>query len=309
MKKIQIVVFSFNRALQLDTLLCTMQEHWKRPDYQLSVVYNTSNEFYQQGYDLLINKMSIHDNIRFYKEQCSRDKVSPSLLFNVRNLKRWLQYDCLRNSKTNFRSLTISILKQSDADFVMFMTDDSMFVDDVDLCDDVMEWIADDSVHNQYSLRVGIGMDDHHAHYTDNGDYLSWNFNQEDGSTNWGYHFSVDAHIYSKSIVLRLFEKLLFVNPNTLEAPCREYARRHGWLINGRGPKSTKLLSFPINMVQTVSKNETLGVSTARMNQYYLDGYIMRYPLPETPSRFQQYPHTLLFFRGKERIEINMIAE
>lgn len=305
---LQIIVFSFNRALQLDTLLATMLEHWKSPKFTLDVIYNTSSPDYQKAYNLLISKMKPYSNIKFHKEEVCSPSVSIKELANAHNLKFWFN-NSIRSKKikTNFRQLCISILEKTSAEHVMFMTDDAMFIDDVAIGSNTLKWISQDTLHNQYSLRVGIGMDDKDAHYIDNGDYLEWNFDKEKGSTNWGYHFSVDAHIYSKDVVLRLFNNLLFANPNTLEGPCREYARRRGWLNNGRGPRHTKLLSFPINMVQTVSSNETLGVSIEKMNQYYLDGYTMRYPIPEKPNHFQHYPHTLFFYKGEEHKEINMV--
>lgn len=300
---LQIIVFSFNRALQLDTLLCTMLEHWKQPAFELDVVYNSSSDEFQKGYDLLVRKMSDKAFIRFHKESLPADSVGFADLLNLHNVKRLYEKKCLRHPKTNFRSLTIQLIERSVAKHIMFMTDDAMFVDDVNLNQDIMDWILQSPKQNQYALRVGFGMDDQKAHYNEHEDYLSWKFDKQDLTSNWGYCFSVDAHIYAKATILELFKRNLFVNPNTLEGPVFGDARRHGLLNQGRGPKHTKILSFPINIVQTVDKNETLGVSTEKMNQYYLDGYTMRYPLPENPNHFQQYPESLLFYKdGKETL-------
>lgn len=304
---LQIIVFSFNRALQLDTLLYTMLEHWKSPDYQLDVVYNSSSADFQKGYDILIRKLSSHSFIHFHKEQETAHGVPLSELLHPHNLKRWMQYSYLRHPRSNFRSLVIDLMEQSDASHIMFMTDDAMYVNDINLNQKVFDWILSNPSQNQYSLRVGIGMDDEGAHYLDNGEYLEWNFSKEKAGTNWGYRFSVDAHIYAKITVLKLYKRNLFANPNSLEGPVEGDARRSGWLDNGRGLRHTALLSFPINMVQMVSDNETLGVPIAKLNQYYLDGYTMRYPIPENPNHFQHYPHSLLFYKdGKEEV-IKMI--
>lgn len=304
---IQVIVFSFNRALQLDTLLCTMLEHWKQPSFELDVVYNTSSLDFQNGYDMLIEKMSNNPFIHFHKEEQPADKVGIRDILNIHNIKRFYERKCLRHPRTNFRSLTINLMEQSSAKHIMFMTDDAMFIDDVNLNEDILTWILSEPEQNQYALRVGFGMDDKNAHYNECADYLAWEFDKQDSSTNWGYCFSVDAHIYAKSTILELFKRNLFVNPNTLEGPIYGDAFRHGLLNQGRGPKYTKILSFPINMVQTVDKNETLGVSTEKMNQYYLDGYTMRYPLPEKPNHFQQYPESLLFYKDGEKKAIKMV--
>lgn len=298
---LQIIVFSFNRALQLDTLLDTLLEHWKAPVFELDVVYNTSSRDFQKGYESLIAKYCSVSNVRFHKESAEKaDRAKWIELLNPWNLKHWLQHSYIRNPKTNFRSLTTNLMEQSEAEQVMFLTDDAMFINDVDVSKDMLEWLMSEATDNQYSLRVGIGLDDKEAHYQNNGEHLSWRFCDENPRTNWGYCFSVDAHIYAKSTILILFKRNLFVNPNTLEGPIREDARRNGWLQNGRGPQYPALLSFPINMVQTVATNESLGVSIEKLNDYYLEGYTMRYPKPKHPNHFQQYPKELLFRKGDE---------
>ena len=301
---LQVIVFSFNRALQLDTLLSTMLEHWKHPDFDLSVVYNSSTNDFQKGYDLLINKMKDYSNIHFYKEQQPGDNLKMMDFLNIHNIKRLYEKKCLRHPKTNFRSLVINLMENSSEKYIMFMTDDAMFIDDVNIDIDTMNWILSNPIQNQYSLRVGKGMDDKNAIYEEHEDFISWDFSKQDVTTNWGYCFSVDAHIYAKDTVLNLFKRNLFVNPNTLEGPVFGDAKRNGFLNCGRGPKHTLILSFPINMVQTVDKNETLGISTVMMNQYYLDGYTMRYPIPEKITHFQQYPESLFFYKnGKSEIK------
>ena len=50
---IHIIIFSFNRALQLEALLSSIQCHWQKTNYKLSVLYNTSGDDFQKGYDIL----------------------------------------------------------------------------------------------------------------------------------------------------------------------------------------------------------------------------------------------------------------
>ena len=62
---LQIVIFSFNRALQLDTLITSIIEKWQLPHYNIDVIYNTSDNDFQKGYDLLVKKYNTKTNIVF----------------------------------------------------------------------------------------------------------------------------------------------------------------------------------------------------------------------------------------------------
>ena len=52
--------------------------------------------------------------------------------------------------------------------------------------------------------------------------------------------------------------------------------------------------------MQTFSDNESLGVSTEKLNQYYLDGYTFKYPIPEEVNVFQVYPGSPHYVRRME---------
>jgi len=312
MPDLQIIVFSYNRALQLDTLLSSLIAHWKSPSFVVDIIYNTSGNNFQEGYKKLENKFTVNKNFQFHKESNKHpDRLNYLLLFNYFNYLQWRDFPVTRHPKTNFKSLTIDLMKQSDPRFVMFLTDDTMFVNDVSIDKQCLEWIGNNPKHNQISLRVGVGMDDNEANYENNGTFLSWNFAKEKMSTNWGYRFSVDAHIYDKDIIIKLLKRNIFVNPNTLEGPVCCDAIRQKWLENGRGPVKPSLLSFPINMVQSVIQNETLGVSAEALNQYYLDDYTLRYPIPDRPNHFQQYPKYLIMEKDGEedRFDIHTLQK
>lgn len=271
---LQIVVFSFNRAIQLDTLLTSFVKYWVNPPYQMDVIYNTSSPFFQKGYDLLMEKYKGNSGIRFYKEskEC-RPYTAKEIMLSVGNVKRLLLCPFIRNPKSNFRPLLIQLMEDSVAREIMFMTDDAMYIHPVNLTNEVFDWIEQNPHHRQFSLRLGKGMNNQPIAVRESTSYLEWNLKSMPHMTNWGYYFSVDAHIYSKQLILNYFKRYIFVNPNSLEGYIE--SRIRGKVEYGRSFKEAKVLSFPINMVQTVSKNEHLGVSVEKLNRYYLDGYTL----------------------------------
>lgn len=301
----QIVIFSYNRAIQLDTLITSLKKHWQSPEYHIDVLYNTSNDLYHQGYSLLMDKFK-SENISFCKEQSPKGHGYPlSLLADFVNLKALYRHKYLRKAKTNFRALLLDLIANDSSKEIMFMTDDSQFIRDVTITDDVLSCLHAAPADRQISLRLGRGINgEERLHIGEENGWLTWNMSKLPPSKNWTYCFSVDAHIYDKSVLLPMLRKTVFSNPSSLEELVHERVQRSRRFQEAKAPLQTALLSFPINMVQTVADNETLGVSTEMLNDYYLRGYRLEYPIPEHYDAFQIYPDHLTFIKGKERKDV-----
>lgn len=297
---IQIIIFSFNRALQLDTLLSSLNEYWKKPNYHIDILYNTSDVDFEKGYSILKKKYS---NISFHKETKCFAKYRINELFNVKNLIQLYKNPVLRHPKSNFRNLLLDIMKNDTSENVMFMTDDAMFVNQVDVNSKILDWINDSPYQRQYSIRIGKGMNNQEDIVSEEQGILSWNFYRCNRKTNWGYNFSVDGHIYSKKVIVELFSKYIFTNPNSLESFIYSQVRRKNLMSEGKANQYASILSFPINMVQTFASNETLGVDCKMMNDWFLSGYTMKYPVPENYDMFQQYPKFLYLYKDNEVIK------
>ncbi len=298
---LQIVIFSFNRALQLDTLITSIIEKWQLPHYNIDVIYNTSDNDFQKRYDLLVKKYNTKTNIVFNKETNINDKYSLKELLNLRNFIAYNKNKRKFTPKSNFRSMCIELLKRDKNELVMFLTDDAMFINDVNINVDILDWIKAVPNNRQFSLRMGEGMNNQGSLVKKEGNYLCWEFHRNPRNTNWGYPFSVDAHIYHKKPIIKLFSKYIFCNPNTLEGFVNAQVHRKVLFEEGKSNIKCSLLSYPINMVQTVAKNETLGIDCKMLNDLLLDGYTMKYPVPENYDTFQQYPKQL--YLKKDGIE------
>lgn len=302
---LQIIIFSFNRAIQLDALLASIIRYWEMPEYSLDVVYNTSSKMFERGYELLKEKYAGNNSITFHKESKYINQYRLKEVINPYNLKRLWKYPYLRRPKTDFRYLTINIMEKSKAENVAFLTDDSVFVNKVNIPVNVFSWLAESPTSRQFSLRIGEGMNNQpdKGIVKDNG-LLSWNMKGNNLDTNWGYQFSVDGHIYNKASILKLFRSYVFCNPNSLEGYLCNIIRRKNWFNEAKAFSETRLLSFPINMVQQVEDNESMGVSTEMMNDYYIKGYGLEYMMPTKIESFQVYPDEIYFVKGQEKLVV-----
>ena len=305
---LQVIIFSFNRAMQLDTLLKSFCKHWRNPAYQVNVIYNTSNDFFQEGYRLLMDKFKNNTAISFYKETNGcRPYQLLEILGNLRNAKRFFQNPRIRNPKTNFRPLLIELMEQSKAREVMFMTDDAMYINDVQIEESVIQWLESSPKHRQISLRLGMGMNNQPKNVNIGSDGLiRWRMSDVSHMTNWGYRFSVDAHIYDKHLILEYYKKHIFINPNTLEGYIEDRLFKNALVDEACCFQKPMLLSFPINMVQKDANNEHLDVDCEKLNQMYLDGYVLVYPIPKHVDMFQVYPQSLIFYKDGKEIVMNI---
>ena len=284
---IQIIVFSFNRALQLEALLSSIRRYWTRTAYRLTVIYNTSGDDFERGYTLL--KRDFPD-FQFVKETRSDHPWHSSDYFRFFNWKKILHYPNLRRQHSDFRDLLLGILSGSSAPYTMFLTDDSVFIRDVALSDKTLSFIDEAVTQNQISLRLGKRVSACPSDIPVQDGCLVWHFHQYPMETSWGYSFSVDAHIYSTSLMRQILGRVIFNNPNTLEGVACHYVRTRKLLDSGLTFEEPFILSFPLNRVQDVADNKSLGVLAEFLNELYLDGKRLEYASPDDIIEFQQYP-------------------
>lgn len=299
---IEIIIFSYNRAMQLNTLLKSIKRHWESHSYQISILYNCSDCNYAKGYEILKRK---YPNVKFVRENKSLPNYKLKDFLSVFNLKRFIKYSYVRHPKSDFRDRLIEILSQAEAELVMFLTDDSQFITDVEIEPRALNKVSSDPYHTQYSLRLGQNINNPGKVERFAERQMTWSYNDPQNQRDWRYNFSVDAHIYDKKVILDLAKRILFTNPNSYESFTTIYCRKKGWLNKGIANMNPSILSFPINMVQEVQDNESLTVSTEALEKWLEEGYELDYPIPDCISTFQQYPKSLVLHGadGDELIE------
>ena len=282
----------------MEALLSSIKRYWKQPDYHVTIIYNTTNASFQKGYDILQKEYPWCSFIKeVQRNQCwkSRD------YFCLFNLKKMIRHPYLRLQKTDFRDKVIQTLNASEAGYVMFLTDDSAFFREVNLSREDMSFIDANPAQHQISLRLGEKLSGKPAEIRENGGKLIWKFHQHRNVGSWGYNFSVDAHIYSAGCMKRILQTVIFNNPSSLEVNVLYYARKHKILDVGMTWKEPFLLSYPLNMVQRVENNESMGISENLLNRLFLEGKRMQYIVPEEITKFQQYPESILLISDNHK--------
>ena len=186
------VVFSKDRAMQLDCTLRTLHRHCKDiEEASIKVIYTTSNQFHARAYQKLKEEFP---SIEFVKERAFRDDL---------------------------------LSRVSSSEYVLFLVDDNIFVRDFRLRD-IVGALKQDRAAIGVSLRLGrntrycymLDKAQRLPEFDEAGDAFlafDWTASEYD----FGYPLEVSSSAYRVPDILSLLKSLNFVNPNSLEALLR----------------------------------------------------------------------------------------
>jgi hypothetical protein len=240
--------------MQLDLLLESILLNFNVDNYQINILYKTSNDEFQKGYEFLISK---YPQFNFKKEESFKEDIL--LLFN-------------------------------NSDYTVFFTDDDIIYKSFRLNKDELHNIFMLTEANCFSLRLGLNTRNCYTmqrlnsleHFKTHNFYfdidliepvISWKV--KDGTNDYAYPMSVDGHIFKTEYIKNLCEVLEYTNPNLFEAMLSNFARNEMIMSSY---EYSKLVNSPINRVQEIFQNLSgmkYRYSVEDLNEMYLDGLIL----------------------------------
>jgi len=251
---LNVIIFSKDRAMQLDLLLQSILLNFNVEDYTLNILYKASNDEYNRGYNTI---RDLYPQFRYKKEESFKQDLLS--LFN-------------------------------DSKYTVFLTDDDIIYQSFKLNNDELHNIFMLTNANCFSLRLGLNtkhcytqqklnsLEEFKTHnfYYDTDliePVISWKVG--DGTNDYSYPMSVDGHIFKTEYIKNLCEILEYGNPNFYEAMLSNFGRNE-MIISSY--KNSKLVNSPINRVQETFKNLSgmkYSYSSEDLNEMYLDGLIL----------------------------------
>lgn len=262
MNKIKLLIFSKDRAAQLDLLLRSIQLN--APNlFEIDVLYDFSSHEYYKGYDLL------------EKYSCKHELLYPDFELTPED-------DFARDVKIHL---------DVPHKYFAFATDDSILYRNLDNLLGGNAYNEIDSFFQNnynvlcYSLRLGENVT-HENYYGgprfpncymySNGISRAWNWKVMAPST-MGYPLSVDMHVFATQTLREIVTRATFDTPNSLEGNMSSFAHTLPQVYMG-SPKLSAIVTNSINVTQSVWKNYAGGiypVSLEELNQKYLDGWVV----------------------------------
>tara|TARA_Y100001963_G_scaffold157928_2_gene255790 strand:- start:4188 stop:5084 length:897 start_codon:yes stop_codon:yes gene_type:complete len=268
-KPLSIVIFSKDRAAQLDLCLKSIHENLKgfSRSWDIYIIHTSESEDFERGYSDLKKEWE-KPFIHFFAES---------------------EYGGFKE--------TLQEVVQRSGEYILFFTDDDIVYRnleyDFDLVDDKFKTSgslltiglrlgSNTFVQDQYQNTIcfipdGIILQDEPIKEWD------WKFYcLQYGATSFGYPFSVDGHIYRTKTVKWIIENTPgHYNPNSLEGAVHrlhimetEYAEN---LTHKMGCfKKSHVINTPLNRVQetfTNSAGKFFGNTAKELNDRFLEGY------------------------------------
>jgi hypothetical protein len=301
-----IIVFSCNRAMQLEAMLrsITVQCSSLAPD--IHVVFRTDSE-HQESYRILRARLGANSSIRFIELTPYSVSESTSLLikhsFSIANLYRAYRYPYVRRLRDDFKATVEAIMAASHSEFMMFQTDDTYYFRLASFPPTAAAAIREKPAQTSFRFYVGGNIEGCPA--TAGGDeVIRWDYYSNVLSGHWAYPFSVDGTIYHREWLLSFLRLFVYHMPTTLEAFIVSEVRRRKLLGSGLGPVQSSLVHFVLNRTQSLAANENMGINLEMLRDHFMDGYSLEYELPGEITSTPLKVVGVVLRRGRDVVKI-----
>jgi len=264
MKPLSVVIFSKDRAAQLDLCLKSIFKNMEDvicDNINIDIIYTSSTEDFEIGYKFLINEWNIDDKIRFLRETAVggfRGALESSIKNWSNNVLFFTDDDILyRNFNADNMKRAYQSLDSQDLFCVSLRLGKNTFVQDQ--YRNMMCPIPEEVIAGKGETRF-------------------WNWKWQPNWSNFGYPFSVDGHIFRSSFAKDIIQHVDYYNPNSLEGKASAYVRKN---MDSLPPKMCcfekgSIVNTPLNRVQETCLSVS-GVFFAggakELNEKFLNGY------------------------------------
>lgn len=281
--------------MQLDYLLQSTLSHLKT-EFEIIIVYHTTGD-HHLGYEKLKKKYADNGKIKFV-ERTPHKITSLEKIFFSRNKKEAIA------KQDNFKELLEDTLLKTTSEFVMFNTDDGVWLDDVYIDNKIFDLICHNGQSVSYRMYVGDNIEGFPDYVKQWGDEYLWDYYADKEIHHWSYPFAVDATVYHAKELLKILKNVDYHNPVTLEGNAVNYVMRKKLLGIGIGPQKSLLCGTKLNRVAVETLNPTIHISTDKLNKLFLQDYNLNLELPQKIDNSNVVPLKINVIKGNDQINI-----
>jgi len=235
-KGADLIVFSYDRPLQLHTLLSSTSKYIRNLN-AIFIIYRSSNHQFDAAYNEL---RTLFPDAQFIKQG--------------------------NEPKKDFKPLLLTCFWATDAEHIIFTTDDDIFTDSVDIADCVNTLKSTDA----YGFYLRLGTNITHSYFANQALTLpffnkisadTFSFSFQESKSYWAYPNNVNMTLYKKSTIEPALLSLSYYSPNTLES---RWARLYPIMGRGLCFANSKGINIPLNLVQDDWHNKHEAIFTTQ---------------------------------------------
>lgn len=241
---INTIIFSKDRACQLDLLLRSIKKYFRDwQNHKWNVLYTYTSEDFGRAYNLLISR---HPEFAFYKEK-------------------------------SFRTDLLSLLDDS-CSYFMFGVDDAVFINEFNIESEEFKDFEASSDILSLQLRMYPGIT--YCYTTDNSapvpkfleNKIKWSW-KGCSSDCWNYSVSMDFALFRTADICPIIRLLDFASVNWLEAILSSIP----WYRScNLGFEKAIIFNNPINKVQSTNNNRCANICSNYLNEHYLNDELIK---------------------------------
>ena len=260
----KILIFSKDRACQLNALLSSFQRNWPSLDFNsIVVLYTYSNSRFQEGYEILKDKFA--HKVMFDKET----DFGCDLLINLIDTHRSVGFftdDCVV-----YRKIEI------DATFI-----DNMLADEQNLCISLRLGVENSRVQNYLTGELHKSIKEYGATNINYKQMFKYRWGLFPPQSNPGYIGSIDGCFYDSQYVIDTLKNVTAINcPRSLE---ENLANNQAWRQKMMAeklymicPRFSNVVVNSINAVQTdaVACGQNFSYTPEMLNDIYLEDNVI----------------------------------
>jgi hypothetical protein len=240
---LKIVIFSKDRACQLDSLLRSLIDNFHVSFSGITVLHRATTAEFIEGYSIL----------------------------KLKNIVEGITWQPEKNFSEDVRGIVGAC---DDDSLIMFLVDDAIIFRPC-----ILDYILNvfSPKHLFISLRASRAYPaDTPPEFKTNGEFLEWKWNYSKRKwVTWNYPFSMDGNIFHARHLKKVVQKISFEGPNSLEG--RMHGYRHAWWIKrtpwALAPLDAVVFNNPLNRVQTEGETWHRDVTAEQLNTKYKEGF------------------------------------
>jgi hypothetical protein len=284
MNKVSLIIFTYKRAILLDSILESIFKNFVNLSLPISIIYHFHSD-HKKSYDILKKKWRNKKKVIFYeRKKLNFFNVFWYFVRNPSNFLWVIKWTDMIKNWNSFKFLLERILKNIKTEYVTMVPDDQYFYNKTIISNKVFEIISKSKKNYFYRFFTG----DHFKGYNSlpkklkikvykdkYASFFEWSHKNSTfkKSPLWNYRFTIEGTIFHKDALLMLISPYLYHNPITLEAIGLWESRFRGFFSNGLSSKNRTAAGFQINSVQKYVFHRNNNFNTEILMKAYLKGY------------------------------------